>query len=129
MRASINDSDPNSVLPVVDVDATFLSQDDGGRQSLPFFNRQPWYRPHIVLQNPDVRVATVDANGVCDEYYLGVQFISGPKDPTFNQAHNFSLRLMYHPRVDYSEVLPDATFTIREGGRVIGFGRVLTREN
>jgi hypothetical protein len=33
---------------------------------------------------------------------------------------------MYWPDEKYSEVLPDATFTVREGPKIVGFGKVLT---
>jgi hypothetical protein len=40
-----------------------------------------------------------------------------------------TLDLMYHPRVDYGAVQPNATFTIREGGKVVGFGRPVARSD
>ena len=129
VRNSISNTNNQAELPVVHVEATFLPRDEGGRQSLPSFDKQPWYRPHIVIQDSDVRSATVEANGVGNESYLGVQFIDGPTHPRFGHSEHFTVQLMYHPRVDYSDVLAEARFTIREGARIIGFGRVLSREN
>lgn len=37
--------------------------------------------------------------------------------------------LMYHPQVDYRELTPGTTFTVREGPRIVGHGRVLKRED
>jgi hypothetical protein len=35
--------------------------------------------------------------------------------------------LLYHPKVDYSALVRDAAFAVREGLRVVGHGRVLRR--
>jgi hypothetical protein len=32
---------------------------------------------------------------------------------------------MYFPQVTYAEAIPGATFTLREGARIIGFGTIL----
>jgi hypothetical protein len=40
-----------------------------------------------------------------------------------------SMDLMYHPQVDYRELIPGATFTVREGPKIVGHGRVLKRED
>ena len=113
--------------PVVIVDATFLAHEDGGRKTLPSFSQEPLYRPHIVIQDPATRSPKVDANGLSTEDYLGVQFIGGPKSPEFNRQHRYTLRLMYHPTVDYTAVVDGATFTVREGGRIVGYGTVVSR--
>ena len=34
---------------------------------------------------------------------------------------------MYFPLIRYEDVVPGATFTVREGGRIVGFGRVESR--
>ncbi len=38
----------------------------------------------------------------------------------------YPLRLMYYPRVDYSTLQTGVTFTVREGGRIVGHGVVVT---
>jgi hypothetical protein len=113
--------------PVVIVDVTFLAREDGGRKTLPSCSRKPWYRPHIVIHDPATRSEKVDANGMCNENYLGVQFIDGPARPEFNRQDRYTLRLIYHPAVDYTAVVDDATFTVREGGRIVGYGTVFSR--
>jgi len=35
--------------------------------------------------------------------------------------------LMYYPASTYEELQPGATFTIREGAKVVGYGKVLRR--
>jgi hypothetical protein len=31
------------------------------------------------------------------------------------------------PTVDYEKVIPDATFTLREGVRIIGYGKIIRK--
>ena len=104
---------------------TFLLTSDGGRLTPPVLSSR--YRPHIVIQSPDIRHATVDDGGICREQYLGVCFVCAPDDYRLGQSVEVTLDLMYHPRVDYGAVQPGSTFTIREGGRVVGYGRVASR--
>ena len=115
--------------PMVMVRATFLSAEEGGRESLPAFGPDPWYKPHIVIQSPQVRKAAHDTNGMGCEDYLGVIFVDGPQDYQVGQEAEFLVKLMYWPEVDYSAVVSEATFTIREGGTIVGFGTILSRAN
>lgn len=94
--------------PRVSVAVTFLSSEQGGRSQKA--NDSPRYRPHLVVGNPEQRVPLTDGSGTGIEDYLGVQFTGDGREL---------------PRVDYSALSAGATFTVREGGRVIGFGRVL----
>ncbi|MEQ8836540.1 MAG: hypothetical protein RID07_07020, partial [Lacipirellulaceae bacterium] len=106
---------------------TFLKTEEGGRQKAPAFRTSHKYFPHVVVQSPDAREATRDENGYLVEDYLGVQFIDDPNDYELGQTAEVKLLLFYHPRVDYSKLVPDATFTIREGGKIVGFGAVQSR--
>jgi hypothetical protein len=83
--------------------------------------------PHIVVQSPDIRHAKVDEDGFCREPYLGVCFVAAPQDVRPGVLVTVTLELMYHPRVDHSDVVPGVAFTIREGGRVLRYGRVTDR--
>lgn len=83
--------------------------------------------PHIVIQSPHVRTAKLDERGYGCEAYLGVRFLVDDQPMKPVETTEVQLELMYHPQVDYREVVPDATFTIREGGRVVGYGRVTER--
>ncbi len=109
-------------LPFVTVNATFIAPDDGGRSTLPTFGGETWYRPHIVIQDLDDR-----AEDSRNEEYLGVQFLNGPSNARFRTSLRYTLCLMYHPHVDYSDVTEGATFTMREGARLVGFGEVVSR--
>lgn len=109
--------------PTIEVEVTFLSTEAGGRAHPPDL-LATCYKPHLVVQSPDVREAVYE--GVFRvEPYLGVVFISGPAQPTAGQSSRVTLLLGYYPNVDYGALRDGATFTVREGGKVVGFGKVL----
>ena len=83
------------------------------------------YRPHIVIGPQSQRVAICEGN-VCMEKYLGVMFVGGPDAMNPSETAEVSLALMYFPEETYSEVLPGATFSIREGPLIVGFGVILS---
>lgn len=85
------------------------------------------YMPHIVVQSPDVRAPKVINGNVIVDDYLGIRFLSGPAQIVRDQASDCEFELMYHPNVSYDSVYEGATFTVREGGKVIGFGVVTHR--
>lgn len=82
--------------------------------------------PHIVVQPTDVRDLTL-VDREANDNYLGVRFQATPTQPSPEQPFPCELELMYYPRVNYDQVCEGASFTLREGGRVIGFGVVLQR--
>ena len=88
------------------------------------------YMPHIVMGDANQRKALKEpgTNNLTEEY-LGVRFVAGPDVCDFDVDFEAEMLLMYFPNVDYSEVLPGKTFTLREGGTIIGFGSVLSRED
>ena len=113
---------------------TLLSEDEGGRSTplLPSAYGGA-YRPHIVIGDQHQREPIVrERDGfpnVLDEEYLGVAFWDGPKTsplPT-GTPMQIVLRLCYRPSSMYDAVAPGATFTLREGGRIVGFGEVTGR--
>jgi|JI10StandDraft_1071094.scaffolds.fasta_scaffold31788_7 hypothetical protein len=87
------------------------------------------YMPHIVIGDPNQReVKTQSGTNNISEHYLGVRFVSGPEICDFEIETEVEMTLMYFPDVDYSEALPGKTFTLREGGKIVGFGTILSRE-
>jgi len=71
------------------------------------------YRPHLVSDeevNPD---------------YLGVQFVACADPVDFGVDLRVSVQLLYDG-VDYSGLVPDSSFTIREGARTVGAGHVVS---
>jgi hypothetical protein len=62
-----------------------------------------------------------------DERYLGVSFLEGPPQFSFGETIRCVLRLNYFPELDYAELTPGASFTVREGAHVVAHGVVLER--
>jgi hypothetical protein len=85
------------------------------------------YRPHIVVGDPNQREAIVGAGRVIAEEYLGVAFSSGPDRISLGHAIRVEMMLIYWPSLDYRKAVPGATFTLREGGRIVGQGRITRR--
>ncbi len=115
--------------PIASASVTFIAAVDGGRETMPYLNTEPYYRPHIVVQDPTIRHAAYDDAGMGNEQYMGVEFVDGPEDADFNVPLGCTLRFMYHPRVDYSTAIAGATFTVREGGRVVAYGTLNSVKN
>jgi hypothetical protein len=113
--------------PVAHALVTFLDARSGGCETMPDLTSGR-YMPHIVIQSPDVRSPNCDGRTILDNY-LGIRFVSGPTVMLPNQCYDCDFALMYHPHVDYSAVCDGATFTLREGGRVVGFGSITRCSN
>jgi len=88
----------------------FLTKAEGGREQPPVLTTPTLYRPHLVVGEGE---------------YLGVMFLSAPQSVQAQSSFTATLGLLYHPNVDYSPLVPGAEFTVREGPRVVGRGRVL----
>lgn len=82
------------------------------------------YTPHIVLGPIDQREVISDPQKRSLEDYLGVYFTGGPEIIEIGTPVEVELTLVYSPEVNYGGVSKGATFTIREGGTIVGFGRV-----
>jgi hypothetical protein len=115
----------------IGAEIVILSSDEGGRATplLPAAYRGQ-YRPQIVLQPRDTRQAKIELRDgmrhVVDEY-LGVAFWSGPDPIPISQPFTATLFLMYPEHPAYGPVVPGAEFTLREGAKIVGHGRVLKR--
>jgi hypothetical protein len=110
------------LLPFVRASVTLVPELDHGG-----WPNRPRYMPHIVIGDPSQGVARVVDGNVGMEHYLGVWFIKAPDELTPGKNAEVTLCLMYWPEEPYEEVVPGATFTVREGLHVVGFGRVLDR--
>lgn len=105
--------------PRIEVEATFLTFEQGGWRPVPSPGLHPGhYMPHLVVQPPDIRKCSP-----ADDY-LGVAFLEAPDWIIAGEPARCLLELMYHPGVNYDALQPGATFTIREGGKIVGFGIV-----
>ena len=113
-----------SQLARAELEVTFIPPTEGGREMPPSL---VWsggsYRPHIVVGDPHQRQAVMIGN-VIQETYLGVVFLSGPDKVELGEPVVAEVALMYYPHPGYDSVVPGATFTIREGPRVVGYGKV-----
>jgi hypothetical protein len=109
--------------PRIKAEITFLPASEGGR-SVPLINLSDGkYRPHIVVGDPNQRKALLD-NNVAQETYLGVSFVDVPSNVVGGQSFLAELALMYWPNVSYDSLVAGATFTIREGQHIVGYGSV-----
>lgn len=109
-------------VPVVQAQVTLLPELSHGRRLL----TAGQYRPHIVIGPQSQRVA-VQTGNVLTERYLPVMFVRGPDAINPGETAHVSLALMYFPEEPYEEVRPGATFTLREGPLIVGFGIILSR--
>lgn len=99
---------------------TFLSYEDGGRKTplnLSYRAGSCGYCPHLVVQSPTIREHNKS------DHYLGIRLVS-EKEIIPGTPIDLEVELMY-PGVDYSALIPGATFTIREGPKIVGFGSVI----
>ena len=81
--------------------------------------------PHVVLGDPAQREARISGNTIT-EHDLGVLVADAPDEIPPGGSAEITLRLMYWPGENYEQLVPGATFTVREGPKIVGFGRVLS---
>ena len=111
----------------IKVELTLLPKEEGGRE-YPLFldNEEAFYRPHIVIGDLNQRRPILKQNSkYIDEEYLGVQFRPCKKVIHPGDTEILILDLMYYPQLNYEQVRHGATFTLREGRFIRGFGKVL----
>src|SRR5580693_724580 len=112
---------------MVEAEVTFLPKSEGGRNFPDGIFQSLQYRPHIVIGDPmQLKPIIVDGNRLT-ESYLGIAFSNGPQKVKHGQPLKTTMLLVAWPMADYETVVPDATFTLREGGRIIGYGKILRR--
>jgi hypothetical protein len=116
----------------IEVEVVLLSKEEGGRSTpvLPVAYGGG-LRPHIVLQDRCIRKAKVGMrdghpNTILEDY-LGVEFWSGPDPIPISSPFLLTMRLAYYPDLMYSGCVAGVTFTIREGGKIIGHGEIKRR--
>ena len=115
----------------IEAEVVILSPEEGGRSTplMPVaYGGQ--YRPHLVIQPRDVRQAKIelqDGAQQCVDIYLAISFWKGPESIPISRPFIVTLRLDYAPHPAYESVIPEATFTIREGWKIIGHGKVIRR--
>jgi translation elongation factor EF-Tu-like GTPase len=110
-------------LARIEAEVTFLPESEGGRKEPPPHLSGGGYRPHLVVGDPKQRRAIAIGNEI-QETYLGVAFLSGPEKVEPGESFMAELVLMYWPHPVYDSLVPGATFTVREGAKVVGYGQV-----
>jgi hypothetical protein len=115
--------DAMNELPRIQAEVTFLPESEGGRKEPPQLSSGGQYRPHLVVGDPNQRQPVTIGNEI-QEIYLGVAFVSGPAKVESGKSYLTELALLYWPQPMYESLVPNATFTMREGARIIGYGRV-----
>ena len=107
--------------PRITAKITFLSASEGGRDVFPANLTSGEYRPHIVIDSHQPVAVPTESP---EEAYLGVMFENGPAQIVPGQPFLADLVLVYWPNIQYEDLVPGATFTIREGPHTVGYGRV-----
>lgn len=110
-------------LAYIEAEITFLSKSEGGRDNPPPHLSDCGYRPHLVVGDPKQRKAITIGN-VIQETYLSIAFLSGPENAQPNETFTAELVLIGWPNPVYHSLIPEATFTIREGVSIVGYGKV-----
>lgn len=111
-------------LPAIEAEVTFIPKTEGGRETLPPLHLlDSYYRSHIVVGDIYQRQAVLIGNEI-QETYLGVQFQPTAEKLGFNEPFKAELTLIYYPHPIYESLVSGATFTIREGAQIVGFGKV-----
>jgi translation elongation factor EF-Tu-like GTPase len=110
-------------LARIEAEVTFLPESEGGRIMPSGILSSGVYRPHLVVGDPNQRRAIVEDNEI-RELYLGVVFLSGPENVESGKSFSAELALIYYPNPIYDVLIRGATFTVREGARIVGYGRV-----
>ena len=111
--------------PRIIAEIVMLATTDGGRSCGIRIDDDARYMPELVVDDRSNRTAKTDANGISSEHYMGVLFELplSVSDPSSGSGQ-YPLRLIYNPRVNYNSLVVGTTFTVREGGRIVGHGVV-----
>jgi len=126
----------------MECEVTFLSEQEGGRRTIPTLSGGKYW-PHIVVGDPNQRKANFIgrmmpveyADGskgehwtdkYIDEEYLGVRFETGPENGKAGEQLIVTLLLpFWSDDPVYEKLHPNLTFTLREGGTIVGYGKML----
>jgi hypothetical protein len=82
-----------------------------------------------VVGDPNQRKAVLGSDGVVAEEYLGVQFQAADVEIRPGSRATLWMDLWLTPVTIYEALRPGATFTIREGAKIVAYGRVLQRKD
>jgi hypothetical protein len=104
--------------PYVRAKVTLLPELTGGRSWA-----QGHYQPHVVVE-PSTRRTPAPSGSEVARRYLDVEFYGGEQYIGPGQTTEVKL-VMLCRGVNYSAIVRGATFTVREGPAVVGYGCVI----
>lgn len=78
----------------------------------------------MVVGDPNQKQPLFDKENRPSEDYLGVEFVDQQEELIAEKEIIAEVETIY-PNVDYSSLVKGTTFTIREGGSIVGNGKVL----
>jgi hypothetical protein len=131
-----------TAAPLMECEVTFLTEQEGGRRSMPILSGGKYW-PHVVVGDPSQRKVILTermmpveyADGTkgeewtdkyIDEEYLGVRFESGPANGKLGEPLIVTLLVpFWSDDPIYKKLSPSATFTLREGGTIVGHRKML----
>jgi len=115
-------------LDVVEAEVSFRPEPDGGIWVPRRLNGTlaSSYRPHIVIGDHHRTEPAVGPDGFIGADYVAVAFLQGPVEYAVGQSVAVRFVLMF-PEADNSAVVPGAAFTVHEGAKIVGQGRVVRR--
>ena len=115
--------------PRIIADIVMLRASEGGRNHAIEIDANTRYMPHLAIDDRANRAAQIESNKLSTEHYMGVLFEPPlSRDDPATGSGRYPLRLMYYPSVDYAALRTGATFTVREGGHIVGHGIVISSE-
>jgi hypothetical protein len=112
----------------IDTEMVLLSKEEGGRSTpvMPIAYGGG-YRPHIVSQPRSTREPKIemqDGMRCCTDPFISVAFWAGDDPIPISRPFRVTLYLWYYPHEMYHACQPGATFTLREGSKIIGHGEI-----
>ena len=114
-------------VEMLEAEITFLLESEGGRRPLPEGVSRTWrYRPHLVLDDANPHKPISEGHRPA-ETRCGVVFIDGPNHIEFGKPQIFKMALPFWNPSEYSGIVAEATFTLREGLHIVGHGSIKRR--
>jgi hypothetical protein len=108
----------------LDVEVTFLKPEHGGKSLRPNLSAGT-YQTVIIAGRRD-QLSEAERLGRGSASLFGVQFRDGPEVAELGHPHRVVIRSLVYP-AGIEEVANAGAFTVCEGTRVVGHGRVLGR--
>ncbi len=103
---------------------TFLTEEQGGRKRPAWNSRE--FRTHVVVSDPGQHeVNTAEDGRTLTERHLHACLDGDGEELTQGIENEVLLVLACYRAVENERLVPGATFTLREGGRIVGHGRVV----